>query len=390
MLDVKDYDYAIAGAGLSGLALALKLSKITAKGDAPKSICLIEPRTEYIRDHTWCFWNNVLEKLSLPATKTWHKWKVKCGSKTSIRGSKQYPYTCILADTYYRSALPQLQTCDNVQFFLGESLEDISYNDVNLAVTTSQRKIVSKFLFDSRPPRMLAKEFKQDFFGWHVRVEKDVFDADCVTLMDFTVVDSGDSSIPSGARGFHFFYVLPFSSTEALVESVWIGFERLTEEQHQNLLNNYLRSQYGLDSFEKIHIEHGCIPMHPVPTETGDTRHTMIGVAGGLARSSTGYAFAAIQKSSAAVANSIERARWPKPIPSLSPTAVLLDKVLLTYLKQNPGDGPLLLSALFERVDADVLVRFLCDRSSLTDNAAIFAVMPKKVELGAIMAQMIL
>jgi hypothetical protein len=50
----------------------------------------------------------------------------------------------------------------------------------------------------------------------------------------------------------------------------------------------------------------------------------------------------------------------------------------------------LLLSALFERVDPDVLVRFLCDRSSLADDAAIFAVMPRKIELSAIMAKIVL
>ncbi len=390
MLEVTDYDYAIAGAGLSGLALANSLSKIGLKDTKPKSICLIEPRTEYIRDHTWCFWNNVLEKLSLPETKKWHKWHVRYGSKTSIRGSKQYPYTCILADAYYKHALSQLQDLENVHFFLGESLQNIAYSDSKLAITTDQRNINCQFLFDSRPPQLLSSEFKQDFLGWHIRSDKEIFDEGCVTLMDFTASTKVDTFTPSGIKGFHFFYVLPFSSTEALVESVWIGFERLAEEQHQGLLTNYLLDQYGLASFEKIHTEHGCIPMHHVHAETADKRHSLIGVGGGLARSSTGYAFAAIHHSSTDIASSIKRRRWPNTFAALSPTAALLDKVLLSYLKQNPADGPLLLSALFERVDADVLVRFLCDRSSLVDNAAIFAVMPKKVELSAIMAQMIL
>jgi hypothetical protein len=109
-----------------------------------------------------------------------------------------------------------------------------------------------------------------------------------------------------------------------------------------------------------------------------------------MARSSTGYAFAAIHRSNGAIGRAIERGRWPNSVERLSPKAQLLDKVLLTYLKQNPSEGPLLLSSLFERVDADVLVRFLCDRSSLADDAAIFAVMSRKVELSAIMAQVVL
>ncbi len=390
MSDATDCEYTIAGAGLSGLALALNLSKIAEKNSAIEPICLIDPRSAYNRDHTWCFWNNVLEELKLPETKKWHQWQVRFASRTSIRGSKRYPYTCILADAYYRHALGQLQDCENVRFFLGESLENVAYASEHIVATTNQRSINSQFLFDSRPPKLLSSEFKQDFFGLHIRADKDVFDAECVTLMDFSAFSKLEGLAPSSRNGFHFFYVLPFSSNEALVESVWIGFERMVKDQHQRLLLDYLLSEYGLESFERIHVEHGCIPMHTVSSETGDKRHTSIGLGGGFARSSTGYAFAAIHQSSKAITSSINRGRWPSTIETLSPTAALLDKVLLTHLKQNPADGPLLLSALFERVDADVLVRFLCDRSSLADNAAIFAVMPKKIELGAIMAQMIL
>ncbi len=385
MLSVAEFEYAIAGAGLSGLALAGTLCQLEPKGATANSICLIEPRLSYGRDHTWCFWNNVAEKLNVPFTRKWHKWRVRYRSKTSIRGSKRYPYTCVLADAYYDQALKGLKACDNVQLFLGESMKSIDYSKSRLEISTTQRTISSQFLFDSRPPQYLEQEFKQDFFGWHVRSGKDVFDADCLTLMDFTEVN-----IASAGKGFHFFYVLPFSKSDALVESVWVGFERLAKEEHERLLMGYLCAEYGLSDFEKIYTEHGCIPMHSVDGISPDKRHTLIGLGGGMARSSTGYAFAAIHRSSSAIGRAIERGRWPNSIEGLSSKAQLLDRVLLTYLKQNPAEGPLLLSALFERVDPDVLVRFLCDRSSLADDAAIFAVMPRKVELSAIMAKMVL
>ncbi|MDP3509258.1 MAG: lycopene cyclase family protein [Candidatus Melainabacteria bacterium] len=388
MLSAAEFEYTIVGAGLSGLALANTLCKLEAKGATAKSICLIEPRLSYVRDHTWCFWNNVVEKLNVPLTKKWHKWKVRYRSKNSVRGSKQYPYTCVLADDYYDQALKPLKACDNVQLFLGESVESIAYSNSRIEISTAERTVYSQFLFDSRPPRMLEQEFKQDFFGWHVRSIKGVFDVDCLTLMDFTEVE-----IANSGRGFHFFYVLPFSDTDALVESVWVGFERLAKEEHERLLISYLSTEYGLDgldAFAKIHVEHGCIPMHTVQGKSPDRRHALIGLAGGMARSSTGYAFAAIHHSNSAIGRAIERRRWPNIVEGLSSKAQLLDKVLLTYLKQNPSEGPLLLSSLFERVDADVLVRFLCDRSSLADDAAIFAVMPRKIELSAIMAKVIL
>ncbi len=175
MSSVTEFEYAIAGAGLSGLALAVKLCELEVSSASSKSICLIEPRLNYVRDHTWCCWNNVVEKLDVAATKKWHKWKVKYGSNVSVRGSKQYPYTCVLADDYYEQALERLKAHDNVCLFLGQSLESIAYNKSTIELSTDRRKISSRFLCDIRPPQILDQEFKLDFLGWHVRSSHDVF-----------------------------------------------------------------------------------------------------------------------------------------------------------------------------------------------------------------------
>jgi lycopene beta-cyclase len=381
MEDATDFEYAIAGAGLSGLSLALELNKLNRKISADQNICLIEPRLEYDRDHTWCFWQDSTAKNSAKVTKSWHTWKVKHLAKTIINHSENYRYACTLANDYYDYALGQLKPSNKVSILLGEKLLNVSYSRSNIRLVTSHRTTSSRFLFDSRPPKLLDSEFKQDFFGWHLRASKSVFEDDCVTLMDFTEQRTGN--------GFHFFYVLPFTDKEALVESVWIGNQRLQKEEHEDLLVNYLLNEFGLVTFEQLASEHGCIPMHPISNESADQRHSFIGLAGGAARTSTGFAFSTIQKESQSIADSIEKNHWPEDIPKMSAKSKLLDKVLLAYLKKTPEDGPLLLSQLFEKTECDRLIRFLCDNSTFVDDAIVLSNMQNKLRLSATLAKII-
>jgi len=368
-------DYAIAGAGLAGLSL----SKSIIESSSSSKVTLIEPRTEYKRDHVWSFWNNVVTTLRVPLKKQWQKWKVSYGAKTSFCSSKLYPYCAVFSEDFYEHALAVLQNAEGITLNLGESLADVDYSKENLILKTDRRSLSCRLLFDSRPPPAEAANIKQDFFGLQVRTQAAAFEEDCVTLMDFK-----EETV---SRGFHFYYVLPFSTTEALVESVYIGLDNMGHDEHRRLVLKYLRNEFGIELFEEVNVERGCIPMHSVAIKQADPRHYSIGMRGGLIRSSTGYAFAAIHRFSGSVAQSLQTSALPKFPEPLSAKAKLLDRVLLSYLKQRPSDGPLLLSSLFERVDPDVLVRFLSDGSSVTDDAAILAAMPRKFELGAVMAK---
>jgi lycopene beta-cyclase len=197
--------------------------------------------------------------------------------------------------------------------------------------------------------------------------------------MDFTGIEV--------KRGFHFFYLLPFTESEALVESVYIGLDGLSNHEHRELLIDYLKKEYGIVEFNEVYVERGVIPMYRMSLERPHQQHYLIGTRGGFVRSSTGYAFAAIHQYADQLARSLESDRLPEVVRPLSPKAELLDAVLLNYLRERPEDGPLILSSLFEKVEPDAVVRFLSDRSTLLDEALIFAAMPKKFELASIMAK---
>ena len=65
-------------------------------------------------------------------------------------------------------------------------------------------------VFDSRSPQVAHGGLTQEFVGQTIEVKKPLFNSGIVTLMDFRCDQS---------QGVHFIYILPFSSTNALVES---------------------------------------------------------------------------------------------------------------------------------------------------------------------------
>ncbi len=375
-----DFEYAIAGGGLSGLALASSIcrSQEHIHGER-KSLCLIEPRQKYEQDHIWSFWNNVQMDLNVPVKKQWTKWKVRYGKKTFQCICPKYPYCAVLAQDFYAHSQSLLGKSNNVDIFFGESLEQVEYRETSIMLNTNARKLSTRLLFDSRPPSFDPSDFKQDFFGLHIRTSQNVFDPDCVTLMDFSGIEM--------SKGFHFFYVLPFSATEALVESVYVGLAGSTQAEHRRMLVDYLKTEYGLERFSEIYVERGCLPMQSITSHNADRRHYSIGTRAGLLRPSTAYGFASIHVFSNQLASALNESQLPAPPEGLSEKSKILDLVLLNYLRDRPQDGPLLLSSLFKKVSPEILIRFLADRSSLVDDAAIFTAMPKKLELGAIMAK---
>lgn len=374
----KSFDVVFSGAGCAGLSLASELIERTPQ----KRLALIEPRQLYQRDRTWCYWDSKKEPLHLPVKYRWSKFVVALGKRRVVRESRQFSYACLFADEFYQTKLEQIKKSSNCNLFLGEQVLNVAF-EKKVKVHTSKRDLEADFFFDSRPFESIEHELIQDFFGFQIVTDLDYFDPTCFTLMDF----NKENVVKDG---FHFFYVLPFSKREALVESVVIGKTRLAATAHRNLLQDYLKSQFGLIKFEEVYCEHNCLPMHRVPRPQQDSRHVNIGVRGGVMRTSTGYAFAAIQRASQQLAKAFQINGELKHDASPSGRAEILDVVMLEHLKRSPADGPYLLSSLFFSVDVDTVIRFLCDRSTFGDESKIFAAMPRKLELGKIMAEKIL
>ncbi|NDG72561.1 MAG: FAD-dependent oxidoreductase, partial [Proteobacteria bacterium] len=62
------FEMIIIGGGCAGLSLAMRLSNVLEK----KRVLIVEARTEYANDRTWCFWGNDSAQLRHLVTHRWH------------------------------------------------------------------------------------------------------------------------------------------------------------------------------------------------------------------------------------------------------------------------------------------------------------------------------
>ena len=231
-------------------------------------------------------------------------------------------------------------------------------------------------LSESHPfSRVPDVRFSQQFVGHFVRTGRPAFDPDSVTLMDFRVEPV--------AGAIRFVYVLPFDEKTALVEATTIAEAPVPDAAHAAVIGEYLRRVVGVENWQVTGAERGAIPMTTVPRRVAvSPRVWRIGLAGGLAKPSTGYAFLAVQRFSRSAAESIARHEvddrpLPAPPAVRAGVATALDRVFLARLRRRPDLAPALFARLFAAADPAALVRFLSDRATPADVARVIAALPK-------------
>ncbi len=171
--------------------------------------------------------------------------------------------------------------------------------------------------------------------------------------MDFRVDQS---------RGVHFLYVLPTSETEALVEDTYFTRQPIDADTFDGTLR---RALDALGPHEVLGSEAGTIPMSTEPPPPAPKGVTRIGLAGGVAKPSTGYAFLFAQRHARAIAEALRAGEAP-PNTVRRARDRFLDEVFLARLEADPPKGHRLFERLFAGVEGDRLARFLseCPRAS--------------------------
>ncbi len=356
-----DFETVIVGAGCAGLSLAAALYA----AQAPGRVLLLEPRREYKRDRTWCFWDTEEQPFASAVSCSWRSWRVSCGPDQVVRSSRHYRYCHLAADDFYRSALAGVDRAEEQELLRGVTVSAITRrSDGLLAVETDSGRVLAGRVFDSRPlpgngmgPSGGAPGLLQRFLGWHVRTAESCFDPSTVDLMQF---------LPADRQGrVRFVYVLPFSETEALVEMPSLDPPGLPEPEAARDLEAWLAERAG--SWEVLYRERGSLPMggRVRRTRTGSGIHP-IGIRGGRIKPSSGYAFLRIQRHSRAIARAIKGGRVPPAHAEPGFGGGLdrrMDAVFVQALQLAPEVAPMLFLRMFERSEPDALVRFLSETS---------------------------
>ncbi len=368
--------YVIIGAGASGLSLCHALIQRGVTDD----IVVLDQKTAFTDDRTWCFWETAPHPYRHLASFCWPRWDVITedgpASQTSVRGG----YACLRGIDFYNYLAKITRSAPNVTLKLGCPVQSLQQTSGSVCVTAGGEDWDADAVFDSRPRPVSpgGLSFSQRFFGQFLRTAAPVFNPSCCTLMDFRV---------SQQFGLHFVYVLPFSPTEALVENTYIqpiGAGKITAEQHRQEIHAYLIDAYSVDGFDVQREEAGAIPMTTQPFPKRDGRIFFIGTAGGCSKPSSGYTFTRIQEQCRQIADAVQTGT----LESFRETPTswryqFFDTVFLQALQDNPGAFPGYFHRLFTRVPPDTLTAFLSEASTWTGDLPIIRALPLRPFLSA-------
>lgn len=365
------YDFAIIGAGVSGLSLAWLLEGSGLGG----SILLIDGAHDEDQLRTLSFWSAGEIALEPLVRHSWRTLRVFDGERALSLPLAEYAYRTLFFSELQAATKARLARHPGHRVIEGR-VQSIEPSEDSVLLRVGEDAFAARWVFDSRFRRAELKvdtrrwhSLRQRFHGWIVRTEEDVFDPGVATLLDFRV---------EGAAGTVFGYLLPFGAREALVEIVTLHAEAdATAPDSASLLRGYLLRAHGITRFSIAAQESGVSPMteQPFPEwEGGRVRH--IGIAAGRLKPSTGYALTRILDEAAAIVRSLEQYGHPFLTPGDSFFYRLLDGVLLELWEQEPHRIPGVFAALFGRNPPDRVLRFLDERASFSDLVRLVASLP--------------
>ncbi|MDX6745762.1 lycopene cyclase family protein [Polaribacter sp. PL03] len=366
------YDFIIAGAGCAGLSLLYSLLQEPTL--QKKSILVIDKDNKKKNDRTWCFWEKKPGLFESIIHAKWNTLEFLSSDFEEKLDLGTYTYKMIQGIDFYNFVIDFAKKFSNVTF-LQESIISINSNETSANVKTIDNSYSSNLVFNStaifNPEITEENSLLQHFKGWVIKTEEPIFNPEVGRLMDFRIAQE---------HGATFMYVLPTSTTEALVEFTLFTPSLLEKESYNSALKKYIKEELNIDNYTITHEEFGVIPMSLAKFKKNPKKNIInIGTSGGYTKASSGYTFQFIQKD---VAQIIENLKLDNNLnANLSFKDKLYnwyDRTLIDVLLSKKLTGKDVFTKIFKKNSPEKIFAFLGNESSLLEDIAIMKSLPLK------------
>jgi lycopene beta-cyclase len=361
---------AIIGGGCAGLSLARDLARASRPDNPAPDTTVLEPRTQYQPDRTWCFWAHGEAAYHPLIQHRWSRWRFSTATTQHTQSAPDWHYCCVPSERFYDDARDAIDQASGIQLKTGVTVHAIRPSGSRFALDTSAGTLEVDAVVDTRPPALHTPQrgLIQQFAG--ALVETSVADPalDTVGLMEHMQTDTA---------GFRFVYTLPFNNQQQLIETTRFCPIPIPDAQMESELQQAIEQVTGGREVRIIRREGGCIPMTPSqPEPQADARIVLAGTRGGGVRPSTGYAFQRIQRWSSRCARALIESGRPISHPPDPRATAWMDRLFLSVLRTYPERTPHLFLQLAQRTRPDALVRYLSDQASPADALAVIRALP--------------
>jgi lycopene beta-cyclase len=359
----------ILGGGCAGLSLAARLA--TAKRGVPRTLVL-ESRSSYRNDRTWCFWADATLGLEHLIAHEWRELLVRAGAAEARIDCRVLPYQMVPAGRFYADASARIAASSQVDLVTDAAVLGAPQRcGERWRVATPAGVFIAPRVIDTRPrsvPTVGGAVLWQSCSGAEVECERAVFDPERAILMDFE---------DTTADAVRFRYVLPTSPTRALIETTVFEPQPRSAGQLAGLLRTAMHREIGSTPHRIVRREHGILPMGLMRRRSAaDASYIHAGLVAGAARASTGHAFQRIQRwanrcAASLAAGGPSLGHAPEPV-----VRALMDRIFLEMLRSHPARAPRVFARLFAQASGERVTRFLSDQGNYADHAAVGAALP--------------